>query len=60
MGALDTARQPLVVFACIVDTPYAVVVRASCIGVAYRQRRGACWLVEPEFARDLRLRVSRR
>ena len=61
MGALDTARQPLVVFACIVDTPYAVVVRASMsIGVAYRQRREACWLVEPEFARDLRLRVSRR
>ena len=51
MGALDTVRQPLgVVSACIVDMPSAVVVRGSCM-VAYRQRRGACWLVEPEFAR---------
>ena len=52
MGALDTAHQPLgVVSACIVDMPSAVVVRGSCIEVAYRQRRGACWLVEPGFAR---------
>lgn len=51
MGALDTARQPLgVVSACIVDMPFAAVVRGSCIEVAY-QRHGACWLGEPEFAR---------
>ena len=58
MGASDTARQPLVVFACTAGMPYAGVVHVSCIEVPCLGR-GACWLVALGSARGSRLRESR-
>ena len=58
MGASDTARQPLVVFAYTAGMPYAAVARVSCIEVPCLGRE-ACWLVGLGSGRGSRLRESR-